>query len=90
MENNFYVGNVIHKRKFLRFKYSKPEKIVLYTEDNYNYIDLVGERNYTTNQKNKDYVMESSLIPTDVSEHKIDYLYLLDKNKAKTKQKVKQ
>ena len=33
--------------------------------------------------------MESSLIPTDVSEHKIDYLYLLDKNKAKTKQKVK-
>ena len=41
------------------------------------YIDLLNEREYTTDTNEKDYVIEDSLIPTDTNDFKEDYNYLL-------------
>lgn len=73
MEDNFYVGDVFHSKR----RNYKTEKTVLYSKDKIIYIDLLNEKEYTTNTKNKDYVLEDSLIPTDINDFKEDYNYLL-------------
>lgn len=75
MENKFYIGTVIHKKRIRRIE----EKIVLYTKDDIQYIDLINNRIYFANYLAKDYVVRESLIPTDPSEHRIDYKYLLSR-----------
>ena len=60
MENNFFVGNVVHKNKKGNNLYS--EKIVLYTCDNVYFIDLLTDNTYTTNSENRDYVVWFLLI----------------------------
>lgn len=77
MKNNFYIGIVCHKKKLIKSEYN--EKLVLYSNDNFNYIDLINGVVYTIDNSNKDYVIEHTLIPTDISEHRIDYIYLLSK-----------
>ena len=87
MENNFYVGSVFHRRKF-RFPYI--EQVVLYSDDDYYYLDLLNEKWYSTCTSNKDYVIKGTVIPTDISDYKIDYNYLLEKNRYnKPKVKIK-
>ena len=80
MENNFYVGIVVHQKR-------KPnqlmrEKLILYTSDQINYIDLISNMSYplegNSNDK-KDYIEASSLINVDISDYRTDYLYLLDR-----------
>lgn len=80
MVDNFYVGVVCHYKK-------TSEKLVLYSDDNYNYYDLLNNKIYTTNSKNKEYVISSSIIPTDIVDYKIDYLYLLNNHKISKKRK---
>lgn len=75
MKNNFYVGDVFHSRRYN--KASGIEKTVLYSKDRIVYIDLLNEREYTTDSGNKDYVIEDSLLPTDIDNFKEDYNYLL-------------
>lgn len=82
MENNFYVGEVIHKRK-IGSVYT--EKIVLYTNDNVYYTNLISDSTYTTNSRENEYVDESSLIPTLCDEFKVDYNYLLIKHNSNNK-----
>lgn len=80
MENNFFVGIVHHKKRMFKPEYS--EKVVLYkATDNY-YIDLIRDVIYSTNNEEKDYVVGSSLIPTDISMYKEDYQYLLSKHNS--------
>ena len=76
---NFFVGIVHYGKRTRRKEYE--EKLVLYTEDGYNYIDLRDESVYTINISDKDYVISESLIPTDISEYREDYSYLLKKYK---------
>jgi len=76
MERNFYVGIVNHNKK--RLKPSYQEKIILYKEGNL-YIDLLTNNEYTIDKNNTDYVLEETLVPTDITDYKIDYLYLLRK-----------
>lgn len=75
MENNFFVGIVNHSKKIRRDSYK--EKTVLYKEDTSVYVDLVKNTSYTTDSREKDYVEEETLIPTDITDYKIDYEYLL-------------
>ena len=83
MENNFYVGDVFHRR---RIKSSYVEKIVLYTDDALYYLDLISGNVYTTESSKKDYVIKDSLLPTDISDYNTDYMYLLNrKRKVKVK-----
>lgn len=79
MVNNFFVGNVVHGKRMFKPGYS--EKLVLYSDDNINYLDLINGIYYTTNESNTDYVERDSIISTDISEYKEDYLYLLNKIK---------
>lgn len=72
MENNFYVGDVYHSKKK-----DKIEKTVLYSSDRVVYIDLLNEKEYTTDKSEKDYVIEESLILTDINNFREDYNYLL-------------
>ena len=53
------------------------EKAVLYSKDRVVYIDLLNEKEYTTDTNENDYVIEDSLIPTDTNDFKEDYNYLL-------------
>ncbi len=82
MENNFYVGDIFHRRFF---KFSYIERNVLYAYDEDNYFNLISEKWYTTDSNNKDYVIKDSLIPTDINEYNSNYQYLYEKNKAKIK-----
>lgn len=75
MENKFYVGEVYHSKRYN--KNFKVEKTVLYSNDNIIYIDLLNEKEYTTNNDDKDYVIKDSLIATDINNFKKDYNYLL-------------
>mgnify|MGYP000055582507 FL=1 len=88
MENNFFVGNVVHKNKKGNNLYN--EKIVLYTCDNVYFIDLLTDNTYTTNSENRDYVVYDSLVPTNSEEFRIDYDYLLIKhNDGNNNNKIK-
>ena len=75
MENNFYVVNIIRKKKKSSDIY--VEKIVLYTQDNIYYIDLINDITYTTNNFDKSYVDSSSLVSINTEDFRIDYMYLL-------------
>ena len=86
MENNFYVGIVKHEKYGLHKEYS--EKVVLY-KDGSRYIDLINDRVYENSFGIKDYVLEDTLVPTDVSEHKTDYPYLLNRYKEVGKPRKK-
>lgn len=79
MENNFFVGVVHHGKKLFKPEYS--EKVVLYSEDNVNFLDLRCCIWYTTNCNDKDYVEKETIISTDISLYREDYLYLLSKFK---------
>lgn len=78
MENNFYVGNIIRKKKKSSDIY--VEKMVLYTQDNIYYIDLINDITYTTNNFDKSYVDSSSLVSINTEDFRIDYMYLLLKH----------
>lgn len=86
-KGNFYIGIVHHKKRVLKSQYD--EKIVLYTNDDINYVDLINNVVYSTDSYEKDYVVKASLIPTDISEHRIDYIYLLKQYDFKTKTRKK-
>lgn len=75
MENNFYVGDISHKRRISKESYT--EKMVLYNSNNDNYLDLINDKMYTTDKKEKDYVISSSLEIIDINDLKDDYHYLL-------------
>lgn len=75
MENNFFVGIVNHSKKIGRE--SCKEKTVLYREDDSVYVDLVKNISYTTDSSQKDYVEEETLLPTDISDYRTDFEYLL-------------
>ena len=85
MGNNFYVGEIFHSKKYT--KPSRIEKAILYSEDSLIYIDLLNQKEYTTDNNNRDYVIKESLINTDVREYKTDYNYLLMKYKSTSKRK---
>ena len=53
------------------------KEIVKYSKDKVVYIDLLNEKEYTTDTNENDYVIEDSLIPTDTNDFKEDYNYLL-------------
>lgn len=79
MEDKYYACKVFHKRKNLKMAFE--EKLVLYSNDNIHYIDLVNNKCYTTDINEKEYVIEDSIMPIDISEYNIDYRYLLVKRK---------
>ncbi len=81
MENKFYVGDIYHKRRLIKPSYY--EKTVLYTEDEKIFLDLLKEKCYTANENEKDFIIISSLVPTNINDYRTDYLYLLEKNKEK-------
>ena len=68
MENNFYVGNVITKKH--------KDKLVLYSTDSINYLDLVNDRMYTTDYNSKGYVEKESLVKININDFRDDYHYL--------------
>ncbi len=74
MENNFYVGVVHYNRRYSRHDHT--ETLVLYSDDNINYLELESGIWYTTDRGNKNYVEKESIIPTDISQYKVDYEYL--------------
>ena len=78
MENNFYVGVVFHGKRPFKVEYT--EKLVLYSDDNFNYLDLINDIYYTIDESNRDYVIKESLVPTDISEYREDYLYMLSRH----------
>ena len=82
MENNFYVGVDYHRKKLLKQEYN--EKLVLYSDDGYNYIDLLNNNLYTINENELEYVIKETLIPTNPLDYKEDYMYLLTRYKTKT------
>ena len=51
--------------------------MVLYNSNNDNYLDLINDKMYTTDKKEKDYVIEDSLEVIDINDLKEDYYYLL-------------
>jgi len=77
MENNFYVGIVCHRKIISNI--IVRERKVLYTSDNIYYIDLVKEKEYTTDDRLNEYVDISTLVPTDINDYNTDYAYLLSK-----------
>lgn len=54
--------------------------MVLYTQDNIYYIDLINDITYTTNNFDKSYVDSSSLVSINTEDFRIDYMYLLLKH----------
>ena len=89
MEDRFYIGTICHKKRFIKSQYK--EKVVLYTNNDIDYVDLINNLVYSTDSSDKCYVLRVSLIPTDIFEHRIDYMYLLSKynSKAITRKKEK-
>ena len=85
MENNFYVGIVHHGKRIFDgknfFRDAYNEKLVLYNLDNGVYLDLLGGICYSTDNTSRDYVLEDSLILTDIDDYKTNYRYLLSEYK---------
>lgn len=46
MVNNYYIGDIHHNKTIKKDAYT--EKLVLYSDDKYNYLDLINDINYTT------------------------------------------
>lgn len=87
MENNFYVGIVHHNKKVTKEAYN--EKLVLYSTNNYDYLDLINDIEYTTDVSNKDYVKAETLEPVNINDFREDYGYLLSRHYDKLKAKKK-
>lgn len=83
MENNFYVGIVYHSKRFLDgkiiFRNEYKEKLVLYNVNNNVYVDLLSGICYSTDDTARDYVLEDSLILTNIDDYKTNYRYLLSR-----------
>lgn len=78
MENNFFVGVVVHRRR--KSNSLTREKLVLYSRNDIDYIDLLNNNRYVSEESantREDYVIKSSLIKVDVSDYRTDYYYLL-------------
>lgn len=86
MENNFFVGDIFYGKKLGRQKHI--EKCVLYSDDNYNYLDLINGRWYTIDVNDRDYVITDSIRTTDINQYRENYLYLLDKHKKSIKKRI--
>ena len=82
--NNFYLGSVFHRGKLRQITI---DNLVLYTENDYYYLDLIEGKWYTTSSKDNDYVIKESLREVDISEFRTDYNYLLNSYKSKKKTK---
>ena len=80
MENNFYVGVVYHGKRIFKNEYR--EKLVLYSENSFVFLDLLNGITYGIDGSGKDYVLKDSIISTDINEYKIDYKYLLSRYKC--------
>ena len=87
MVNNFYVGDIFHTKTITKDSYI--EKIVLYKLDNDNYLDLINDINYTTDNSKKSYVIKDSLVLVDINDFKEDYNYLLSRCNDIKKRKKK-
>lgn len=87
MEGNFYIGEICQKKR--RKKTIYKEKMVLYTNNDIDYIDLINNVVYSTDSTFKYYVLKESLIPTNVVDHKVDYMYLLYQYNSKITAKIK-
>ena len=92
MENNIYFGTIFHRRKF---KNNYKEKVILYTENNINYLDLDHIRWYDTDISKKDYVIKNSLYQTKLENNQNEYRYIINKiisedikNKEKRKKRI--
>lgn len=82
--NNFYLGSIFHRGKLGQ---TTTDNLVLYTENDYYYLDLIAGKWYTTSSKDNDYVIRESLREVDISEFRTDYNYLLNSYKSKKKTK---
>lgn len=85
MVNNFFIGEVYHAKK--RTKPAYREKTVLYSTDNITYIDLLNDMEYTTDNSDKNYVIEESIFPADINGYRTDYYYLLLRHNTLVKEK---
>ncbi len=87
MENNFYVGTIKHKKKILKNAYN--EKVVLYKKNETRYLDLIKDKEYSTNTNKHSYVKEETIKEVNVDDFNIDYIYLLNRhNNVKRKKKI--
>lgn len=92
MENNFYVGNIRHNKRILN---NSIETSVLYTKDNNNFLDLIGERWYDTDSTKRHYVIRESLKKTNIKDYRFDYEFLLtsfvgkENNRGKVRKRVR-
>lgn len=80
MENNFFVGVVVHRRR--KNNSLTREKLVLYSRNDIDYIDLLNNNRYVSEESantREDYVIKSSLIKVDISDYRTDYYYLLSR-----------
>ena len=59
------------------------------TGNNYNYLDLINDIEYTTDVSNKDYVKAETLEPVNINDFREDYGYLLSRHYDKPKAKKK-
>ena len=82
MENNFYVGDIYYSKR--NKNVGCTEKSVLYSDDNFNYLELISGKWYTTNNDDKNYVIRDSVIPTDINQYRENYRYLLARYSDKT------
>ena len=57
--------------------------------DKYNYLDLINDINYTTDNNKKAYVLEETLVEIDIRDFREDYNYLLSRHNDKKKTKKK-
>ena len=87
MVYNYYIGD-IHHNKYIK-KDAYTEKLVLYSDDKYNYLDLINDINYTTDNNKKAYVLEETLVEIDIRDFREDYNYLLSRHNDKKKTKKK-
>lgn len=88
MENKFYVGIVHHGKKFFTdrkfFRDEYNEKIVLYKVNEFLYLDLLSGICYSTNINNREYILDESLVETNIDDYKVDYRYLLSRYEEST------
>lgn len=95
MENNFYVGIVRHGKKFFSdgkiLRNGFDEKLVLYKVNDTLYLDLINGVCYGTDINNREYVLNESLVLTNIDDYKVDYRYLLSRydESALTRKKKK-
>lgn len=82
MENNYYIGKIYHRRKIRQIKI---DQTILYTEDNYHYLDLINKKMYDIDNRKKDYIIKESLKEIDINEFKIEHDNLVKKYKSKGK-----